>query len=94
MIWETDPSLRNKKNEIKFIVPADQEIKTGDVLVGQYSAENTSCYEITEIKNRRESNLKSKDYITALTSWTNKKPDFSNFTINTTERFKKLYNIN
>lgn len=94
MIWETDSRLRNTNNEVKFVTPTSQDVKVGDVLIGNYSAESVSCYEITEIVDRRKSALNKKDYLTVRTKWTNKKPNFSNFKLVTNSSFNQLFNIN
>ncbi len=93
MMWETSIRKRNTNNEIKFIVPTDQEVNMGDVIIGQYSAEQISCYEITEIRDRREASLIGKDYITALIKWTNKRPVFDDFNLITDAHFDNLFNL-
>ena len=93
MVWETDPSKRNNNNDVKFIVPSDQDIKKGDLLIGTYTFHDVSNYEITEIINRRPSKLSKKDYVTVKTKWTNKKPDFSKYNLKTNRSFNKLFNL-
>lgn len=93
IIWETQPTKRNKNNEIKFIVNKNQPINTGDIIVGQYSAENISCYEITEIVERKKSGFSNKDYLKAKTKWSSKKPPFHEFNLLTNNSFNKLFNL-
>ncbi|MCB0446301.1 MAG: hypothetical protein KDD03_02110 [Gelidibacter sp.] len=93
MIWETDSRKRNTNNEVKFVVPTSQDVKVGDVLVGNYSAKSISCYEITEIKERRKAAQHKRDYLIVKTKWTNKKPNFSNFTLITNSSFNQLFNL-
>lgn len=94
MIWESAPKRRNKNNQVKFVVPSHQEVKVGDVIIGNYSVESISCYEITEIKNRREASINKKDYLTVLTRWSNKRPDFKSFNLITNNTFNKLFFLN
>ena len=60
MIWETNPRKRKTNNTIKFVVKNNQGVEEGDLLVGHYSPEAISSYQIIEIKEIRPAVLKKK----------------------------------
>lgn len=70
MIWETNPRMRNKNNEIKFL--SNQKHSEGDVivcLIGDDGTEvNISSYELTNIKEQRDS-VTGRNYVTADSKW-------------------------
>ena len=93
MTWEENPAKRNSNNEITFYIDKKSEVNVGDVIVGSYTPEMIPVYEITEIIERRNGAVTTKDYVTAKTSHTFKKPIFSEFNILVISRCSKLYNL-
>ena len=94
MIWETEPAKRNVNNEVKFLVRSDKEVNVNDVLIGNYSKESVSYYEITEIKDRRSASMTNQDYLTVKTKWSNKQLDFFEYNVSdTSNTFRNLFNV-
>lgn len=94
MIWEVNQKKRNENNEIKFVVPENQHVSVGDVIVCNYSAESISCYEVVEIVERRKSALTGKDYLIVKTRWFGEKPNFSDYNLVTNQTFNRLFDLN
>lgn len=93
MIWETDHRKRNKNNEVKLVIDDEDDIKVGDLIIGNYAKGHTSRYEVLEIKERRKSLLSNKDYVTIITSWSSKIPLFTDYKLKTNYTFNKFFNI-
>ncbi len=69
MFWETDETKRNQNNEIKFNLRNNLELSVGDRIKHNLGSGNFSVYEITEIKEIRQSSLKDFNYYTCLVKW-------------------------
>jgi hypothetical protein len=69
-IWEKEPKKRNGK-EVKFFILKNEPVNVGDFFYGntKNSTDLPSCYTITEIKEVRESSLKSHNYVTCVCDW-------------------------
>lgn len=93
MTWEENPAKRNTNNAITFYVDAEQKVGVEDVIIGSYNPEIISVYEILEITERRAGAIPAKDYVTAKTAHSFKKPVFSEFNLLVSPRFLKLYNL-
>ena len=93
MTWEENPAKRNTNNVITFYVDTEQNVGVEDVIVGSYNPEMISVYEILEITERRKGAMPKKDYVTAKTKHSFKKPVFSEFNLLVNPRFSKLYDI-
>jgi len=92
MLWPTKVQDRQGVFSIAFYEDKKDDLKTGDVICANYS-ENSSYYEIVEIKDRRDGAIKSKKYVTANVTWSNhaKISDFN--CDNTSMTFKKFFNL-
>jgi len=93
MTWEENPAKRNVNNEITFYVDSKQDVKVGDVIVGNYTPEMISVYEIFEVSERRPGAVTKKDYLTVKTKHSFNKPVFSEFNLLVNDRFLRLYDI-
>jgi hypothetical protein len=93
MTWEENPAKRNVNNEVTFYVDSKQDVNVGDVVVGNYTPEIISVYEILEVVERRSGAVTKKDYLTVKTKHSFSKPVFSEFNLLVNSRFLKLYNL-
>ena len=94
MVWETQQVKRNINNEVKFLVASSLNVNIGDTIIGNYSGDSVSYYEITEIKSRRPSSTTGKDYLIAETKWSNKQVNFSEYDLtNVSTAFKNAFNL-
>lgn len=97
-IWETNPKLRNN-SEIKFYTKPNNhnlEIKKGDIILANFSAEKVSVYTIEEIIDKKSHRLENRDYITARCSRSGKRDalDVRKFnTDNNSIKFKQFFNL-
>lgn len=69
LVWETNPRLRNKNNEVQLVVHNNTPINVGDVIFRCPTDETTSSYEITEILKSRPAALKEHTHFTVKTKW-------------------------
>lgn len=93
MVWECNPVKRNINNEIKFYVDEKQDINKEDVIIGNYTPEMCSTYEILEVSERIKGAINKKDYVTAIVKHSFKKPIFSEYSLLVNSRFMNLYDI-
>lgn len=93
MTWEVNPRLRNKNNVVTLVTVKDLII--GDIIIGNYNEEFISSYKILNIIDKRDSSLKGFKFYRVNTEWTNSKEKikFSQYKLNVSEKFKKLFNL-
>jgi hypothetical protein len=81
LTWEVDPSKRNLNNVISFVLPQNESIKVGDLIMTNVSPESISCYEIISVDAKRKASLSKKDNYRASIKWSSKRPSLKGFNI-------------
>lgn len=72
IIWEKDPSLRNKEpyNEICFIAHKNKQFNKGDLILNNVTDGKISVYELTYLVSKKESAQKDQIYYKCKTVYT------------------------
>jgi len=77
MVWENDPKIRAKQpTKTHFYINKEEDVIVGDMLLMQNpkivgSNTGISTYTITEVVERRRGAMSGKDYVEAVTEWSN-----------------------